>query len=581
MNNLRTISEQVGNTIRPYVIPFVIILAIVIPINLAFQSNRGLLSSCWSSGGGSAASFPYQPAASLPDQPTASLSDQPAAPSPYQLAAPPPYQPAAPPPDQPLNLGWAQAVFPGMNGNDAALICRAEEDYWENLVLRREACNGTLYPLPETMTNMTMKTLLLIPTYSCPANERIGKWGDGGKWTCLLPGAIQTDPVVYSIGSFGQYDFEDAIYKILHVQPHTFDPFLHPSTAAHMQTVPSLIFHPIGLSANSSLQYNRQKFSGAEFMTLGGIMQLLNHTYVDIFKIDCEGCEEALIAEFGEANGNASAQLSLHGGTLPFGQILIEIHQTNKPESNPGLLSSGWRSGEGSAASLPYQPPSLGWAAFLFPSMSGIDAAICRAEENYWENLVLRRKACKGMLYPPPVQYTPVLMKTVLLIPTYPCPANERIGEWGDGGKWTCMLPGAIQKDPVVYSIGSFGQYSFEDSIYKLLHVQPHTFDPFLVPATAARMQNLSSLHFHPIGLSAASELQNYTTKFPTMQFMTLEGIMQLLNHTYVDVFKIDCEGCEEALIPEIGEANGNAAAQLSVHGGTLPFGQILVEFHK
>ncbi|CAI5970833.1 unnamed protein product [Closterium sp. NIES-64] len=267
---------------------------------------------------------------------------------------------------------------------------------------------------------------------------------------------------------------------------------------------------------------------------------------------------------------------------IPFAVILAIVIPINLAfQSNPSLLSSGWSSGGGSAASLPYQPPSLGWAAFLFPSMSGIDAAICRAEENYWENLVLRRKACKGTLYPPPASMTDVVMKTLVLIPTYPCPANERIGEWGDGGKWTCLLPGAIQKNPIVYSIGSFGQYSFEDSIYKILHVQPHTFDPFLVPATAARMQNVSCLHFNPIGLSAASELQNYTAKFPTMQFMTLGGIMQLLNHTYVDVFKIDCEGCEEALIPEIGEANGNAASQLSLHGGTLPFGQILVEFHK
>ncbi|GJP33989.1 hypothetical protein CLOM_g18474 [Closterium sp. NIES-68] len=54
-----------------------------------------------------------------------------------------------------------------------------------------------------------------------------------------------------------------------------------------------------------------------------------------------------------------------------------------------------------------------------------------------------------------------------------------------------------------------------------------------------------------------------------------------MLNHTYVDVFKIDCEGCEEALLTELGAANNNAAAQLTIHGGTLPFGQILIEFHK
>ncbi|CAI5520995.1 unnamed protein product, partial [Closterium sp. Naga37s-1] len=38
-----------------------------------------------------------------------------------------------------------------------------------------------------------------------------------------------------------------------------------------------------------------------------------------------------------------------------------------------------------------------------------------------------------------------------VLMPPYPCPAEERVGAWGDGGKWVCMLPTAIQENPIVY----------------------------------------------------------------------------------------------------------------------------------
>ncbi|GJP33988.1 hypothetical protein CLOM_g18473 [Closterium sp. NIES-68] len=272
---------------------------------------------------------------------------------------------------------------------------------------------------------------------------------------------------------------------------------------------------------------------------------------------------------------------SIRPYVIPFAVILSIVIPINLAfQSPPGLLSSSWSSSGGSEASVPYLPPSLGWAAFLFPSMSGIDAAICRAEANYWENRVLRRRACNGTLQPAPVM-TDKFMKTVMLIPTYPCPVNERIGIWGDGGKWTCLLPLAIQKEPVVYSIGSNGRYSFEEAIHGILEVQPYTFDPFLTPEKLARMRNVSFVHFNEIGLSASTSLKSYSSKFPGLKFMTLEGMMQMLNHTYVDVFKIDCEGCEEALLTELGAANNNAAAQLTIHGGTLPFGQILIEFHK
>ncbi|CAI5462623.1 unnamed protein product [Closterium sp. Yama58-4] len=535
-------------------------------------------------------------------------------------------------------------------------LLHAEAAYWANMVNRKASLGGHLQPMLKDFHHMRMR--VLIPTYPCPYEERVGAWGVGGKWVCLIPTAVQAKPIVYSVGSDEESSFEEAMFRHYRSQPYTLDPFLSSQAQARMQLLRFLHFHPVGLSGRASLGDYQKWNPNVTFRTLPELMQDLNHTYIDILKLSCGGCEEEVIFDVFEGNVNGTAaegvgrgmlekrvsqfrggvrnyeegredavdpsvgaRLAINGGKLPFGQLIVDFHEADEPQELLSLvysletlgyricaklmleselhgfssgcrttldskllkasLSIGWSSGGGSAASLPYQPPSLGWAAFLFPSMSGIDAAICRAEENYWENLVLRRKACNGTLFPPPAQYTPVLMKTVVLIPTYPCPANERIGQWGDGGKWTCLLPGAIQKDPVVYSIGSRGRYSFEDSIHKFLRVQPHTFDPFLTPETAASMQNLSSLHFHPIGLSANSSLQNYHKKFPEMQFLTLGGIMDMLNHSYVDVFKIDCEGCEEAVITEIGEANGYTASQLSVHGGTLPFGQILVEFHQ
>ncbi|CAI5462626.1 unnamed protein product [Closterium sp. Yama58-4] len=227
-----------------------------------------------------------------------------------------------------------------------------------------------------------------------------------------------------------------------------------------------------------------------------------------------------------------------------------------------------------------YLPPNLGWVAFLFPSTSKIDATICRAEANYWENVERRRKEFNGALQP--MLGNPVRMKELILVPTYTCPLNERIGKWGDGGKWACMLPSVIQKkDPVVYSIGSFGMYSFEKEMHQMLRTMPYTFDPFLPPAKRNIMASLPFLHFIEIGLSGSASLPAYRAKFPEKKFATLPEIMGQFGHNYVDVFKIDCEGCEVEWIKDLGKLYNNTGKRLAVHGGKLPFGQILIEFHN
>ncbi|GJP69492.1 hypothetical protein CLOP_g498 [Closterium sp. NIES-67] len=233
----------------------------------------------------------------------------------------------------------------------------------------------------------------------------------------------------------------------------------------------------------------------------------------------------------------------------------------------------------------------------------GIAWSLCRAEAAYWADIDRRKAAHNGDQWPMDAYDLPSLLLSVLM-PTYPCPAEERVGAWGDGGKWACLLPTAIQQDPVVYSVGSNEQYDFEQGISAVLHTEPFTFDPFLSPEATARMNALPFLHFNQIAVAGAASLEDFRMKSPGITFMTLAEVMAKLGHKYVDVLKMDCEGCEENFIMGLkketeefvgrrkaeggavteeekeGKRRGRGDAKLVVNGGNLPFGQLLVEFH-
>ncbi|GJP34018.1 hypothetical protein CLOM_g18501 [Closterium sp. NIES-68] len=214
------------------------------------------------------------------------------------------------------------------------------------------------------------------------------------------------------------------------------------------------------------------------------------------------------------------------------------------------------------------------------PAGCKISAAQCRAEENYWLN-VQRRKDFNGGHFQPSDVTDGSDMLIRVLVPTYQCPGEERLGVWGDGGKWTCMLPSTIQPKPIVYSIGSNESFSFEYEISQELHIRTDTFDPFIPKEAQERMKNLPFIRFHGIGVASDADINNYHKWFPKMKFMKLTEIMESLGHTYVDVLKIDCEGCEENFIKELVEANHHKVGALTIHGGRLPFGQMLCEFHR
>lgn len=123
--------------------------------------------------------------------------------------------------------------------------------------------------------------------------------------------------------------------------------------------------------------------------------------------------------------------------------------------------------------------------------------------------------------------------------PDFNCRHERRIGRLGDGGKWVCD-PHRIQKQPdcLVYSVGSNGDPSFEQSVRDEIgtHCEIHTFD---MGDYASRVEPTGS-HYHRWGISGEA-----FTDDKGQIYKTLQQTVQELGHQgrTIDIFKIDCEG--------------------------------------
>ena len=156
------------------------------------------------------------------------------------------------------------------------------------------------------------------PAYTCLLEERIGPDGDGGKWVCD-PEKLRhsTECIVYSVGSNNDFRFEEAILKDISssCEVHVFD-----HTVTDPKNVPPGVnFHPWGLAAVSD--------PSNSMYTLHDILERLDHVgkVIDIFKIDCEGCEWTTYATW----------LDSKNGVL-IDEILVEVHAgTTEPALNP------------------------------------------------------------------------------------------------------------------------------------------------------------------------------------------------------------------------------------------------------
>ncbi|GJP58830.1 hypothetical protein CLOP_g3967 [Closterium sp. NIES-67] len=211
---------------------------------------------------------------------------------------------------------------------------------------------------------------------------------------------------IQRIGSNAEFSFERDISLLLHTSPLTFDPFVPPDFAEHLnQTLDFLTFFSTGLSSQATLAQTRAQHPEQEFLTLAALMARHGHAYVDVLKLDCEGCEEDVLLDL--ATTTATRQLprvewqreeeedvgvERRGGTKglaavgfvrgggegmvrdgeidkvpPVGQILVEMHRVHNASATLPVVrqleSVGYRLFH--SESNPYDPKTCMELAFI------------------------------------------------------------------------------------------------------------------------------------------------------------------------------------------------------------------------
>ena len=149
--------------------------------------------------------------------------------------------------------------------------------------------------------------------------------------------------------------------------------------------------------------------------------------------------------------------------------------------------------------------------------------------------------------------------------PDFACRHEKRIGIMGDGGKWVCD-PHRLSKSSrcLVYSVGSANDFTFEEAVKRDIgkHCEIHTFDP----ADYSEGARKAGVTYHQWGISDKTEEKK------DMVFKTLKDTVKELGHTdlTIDIFKIDCEGCE---LRSVKTWIDSKEVKVSLH-------QVLVEDH-
>ena len=160
------------------------------------------------------------------------------------------------------------------------------------------------------------------PAETCAREERAGPAGEGGKGLCD-PNRLRAqgaDCLIYSVGSFDDFSFEEAITRDVSSarEIHAFD-----HTVSNPRNKPCGVhFHPLGLGG-------AREPDGSDLKSLADIVVALGHKgrTIDVLKIDCEGCEWSTYGSWFDADVRVDEMLvEIHAGTID--SNLNEIHQS-------------------------------------------------------------------------------------------------------------------------------------------------------------------------------------------------------------------------------------------------------------
>jgi hypothetical protein len=106
-------------------------------------------------------------------------------------------------------------------------------------------------------------------------------------------------------------------------------------------------------------------------------------------------------------------------------------------------------------------------------------------------------------------------------------------GALGAEGTWP-VVPGALGTPCTVLSVGIKDDYSFDLAVSETYGCEVHAFDPTV--AYPKTLDAAGRVHFDRVGLAGRPRGDN---------LVDLPTAMRRANVTYVDVLKVDCEGCE------------------------------------
>lgn len=162
------------------------------------------------------------------------------------------------------------------------------------------------------------------PFVTCPPGmelARIGAGGlaDGGKWVCGIT-SLKPPCLVYSLGSHGQFDFEDAVLNSTQCEVHTFDCTI----TGESRAVGRHFYHQICLGTD-------EVHNGSVYMSWATVLKHLGHEQrqVDLLKVDIEGFEVEFLQEWFEQTTDYPQQLA------------IEMHYSHHFETPRHMMTLG------------------------------------------------------------------------------------------------------------------------------------------------------------------------------------------------------------------------------------------------
>ena len=121
----------------------------------------------------------------------------------------------------------------------------------------------------------------------------------------------------------------------------------------------------------------------------------------------------------------------------------------------------------------------------------------------------------------------------------------------------------------MVYSVGSRNEFDFEEGVFEHINstCEIHTFDP----GNFTKEANKAGVHYHMMRIGAQDEEKSNTRSIPS--------IIKELGHEgkTIDIFKIDCEGCEWDTVHTWFEFDANVTnvtirqIQSEIHRAKIP----------